>query len=183
MSRRAMVFVTLFVVGLVALAVVIKVVDDDSDSTSAPSAPSAVTGSFAAALSTATPAAAPFAGLTEVKGAIGDTCLRLVVADSLDERVAGLRGNSADLGPYDGMVFVFPASSQVGFTMAGVKDPLDIAFFDRDGVRTSTREMKPCPDKAETECPAYRADEPFVYALETKPGRLPTGPLTACSST
>jgi len=175
-----MVLVTLFVVGLVALAAVVKVVNDDSDSTAVPSGG---TGSFGSALSTAGPAVAPFAGLTVVKGAIGDTCLRLAVADSLDERVSGLRGNSAALGPYDGMVFVFPAPSQVGFTMAGVKDPLDIAFFDRDGARNSTRAMKPCPDKAETECPVYRADGPYVFAVETKPGHLPSGPLTACSST
>jgi uncharacterized membrane protein (UPF0127 family) len=180
MSRRAIVLVTVFVVGLVALAVVVKVVNDDSDPTTVPSA---ATGSFASALSTAGPAVAPFAGLSEVKGAIGDTCLHLAVADSLDERVAGLRGNSADLGPYDGMVFVFPAPAQVGFTMAGVKDPLDIAFFDADGTRNSTRVMKPCPDKAEAQCPVYLADGRYVFAVETKPGHLPSGPLTACSST
>jgi uncharacterized membrane protein (UPF0127 family) len=178
MSRRAVVFVTLFVVALVALAVVVEIVNDDSGTTTVPSAG---TGSFASALSTAGPAAAPFAGLTEVKGAIGGTCLRFAVADSLDERVAGLRGNSADLGPYDGMVFVFPSSTQTAFTMAGVQDPLDIAFFDREGARNSTRAMKPCPDKAETECPVYRADGPYVFAVETKKGELPSGPITACS--
>ena len=29
--------------------------------------------------------------------------------------------------------------------------------------------MKPCP-KAEAECPVYRADGPYVYAIETLEG-------------
>jgi len=27
----------------------------------------------------------------------------------------------------------------------------------------------------------YRADGPYVFALETKKGELPSGPITACS--
>jgi uncharacterized membrane protein (UPF0127 family) len=128
------------------------------------------------------PAQAPFEGLSEVKAAVGyDRCLRLVVADSEDERVAGLRGHTADLGPYDGMLFVFQGPTESAFTMSGVDDPLDIAFFEQDGSRNSTRAMPACPDKAETECPVYRADGPYVFALETKAGELPSGPITACS--
>ena len=43
--------------------------------------------------------------------------------------------------------------------------------------------MKPCPGKAGAECPSYRADGPFVYAVETLKGQLPAGPITACSPT
>jgi uncharacterized membrane protein (UPF0127 family) len=180
MSRRAVAVLTLLALGLVALAVVVKLVNDDSssDSVTVPSG-----GSFASALSRATPAQAPFEGLTEVRGAIGGRCMRLAVADSDAERVAGLRGHAADLGPYDGMVFVFPGPSQVGFTMSDVDDPLDIAFFDGDGARNSSHAMPACPHKAESQCPTYRADGPFVFAVETKPGELPAGALTACSST
>jgi uncharacterized membrane protein (UPF0127 family) len=79
------------------------------------------------------------------------------------------------------MLFVFQGPTDVGFTMSGVTDPLDIAFFEQDGARNSTRAMPPCPDKAQNECPVYRADGPFVFALETKSGQLPSGPITACS--
>jgi len=65
--------------------------------------------------------------------------------------------------------------------MSGVTDPLDIAFFDQDGARNSTRAMKPCPDKADNECPVYRADGQYAFAVETKAGQLPSGPITACS--
>jgi uncharacterized membrane protein (UPF0127 family) len=177
MSRRPVV-ITLVVLGLIVLAVVVvKVLDDGDDSaTNAGIVP------VGAVLNHQAAAKAPFEGLTEVHAAIGnDRCLRLVVADSEDERVAGLRGNSADFGPYDGMLFVFQGPSDSAFTMSDVVDSLDIGFFEQDGTRNSTRAMQPCPTKAETQCPVYRADGPYVYAVETKPGELPSGPLTACS--
>jgi uncharacterized membrane protein (UPF0127 family) len=183
MSRRTIVVLALLACTLLVVAVAVAVVVDGSEKdTTAHTGATDVAGSFAAALATATPAHAPFAGLTVVRAAIGGRCLRLAVADSEAERVAGLRGNSADLGPYDGMVFVFPGPSQAAFTMAGVTDALDIGFFESDGRRNSTRAMVPCPDKAEAQCPVYRADGAFTFAVETKPGLLPSGPLTACPS-
>jgi uncharacterized membrane protein (UPF0127 family) len=167
--------------GLVAVAVValvvgaVKIFDDGGDAT-----PRTRLAALAATLSRATPASAPFVGLTEVHAAVGGQCLRLAVADSLDERVAGLRGTT-DLGQYDGMLFVFDRVANATFTMSGVTDPLDIAFFGGDGTRGSSRMMKPCA-KAEPACPVYRADAPFVYALETPPGHLPAGPIGPCST-
>ena len=176
MSRRPLV-ITLLVLGAIALAVVlVKVLDEVADPT-----PDAGSIPLTAVLPQSVPARAPFVGLSEVRAAIGGTCLRLVVADSQDERVAGLRDHTSDLGPYDGMLFVFQGPSESAFTMSGVDDPLDIAFFEQDGSRNSTRAMKPCPVKAETQCPVYRADGPYVFAVETKAGELPSGPLTACS--
>ena len=102
------------------------------------------------------------------------------MADSFDERVAGLRDRT-DLGPYDGMLFVFQGPSDSAFTMSGVTVPLEIAFFGSDGARNSSTLMKPCPDQAENECPVYRADGPYQYAVETLKGQLPPGPVTACS--
>ena len=177
MSRRPVV-ITLIVLGVIALSVVVvKVLDEVGDPT-----PHAGGIPLTAVLPRSTPAVAPFEGLSEVKAAIGyDRCLRLVVADSEDERVAGLRDHTSDLGPYDGMLFVFQGPSESAFTMSGVDDPLDIAFFEQDGSRNSTRAMKPCPVKAETQCPVNRADGPYVFAVETKAGELPSGPITACS--
>jgi uncharacterized membrane protein (UPF0127 family) len=177
MSRRPLV-ITLVVLGVVALSVVVvKVLDEVGDPT-----PHAGGIPLTAVLPRSVPAQAPFKGLSEVKAAVGyDRCLRLVVADTEEERVAGLRDHTADLGPYDGMLFVFQGPTESAFTMARVNDPLDIAFFEQDGSRNSTRAMPACPDKAETECPVYRADGPYVFALETKAGELPSGPITACS--
>jgi uncharacterized protein len=176
MSNRRAVTITLLTLGAVALAVgLVKVLDTVADP-----APHAGGIPVSAVLPRVTPAVAPFKGLGAVHAAVGyDRCLHLVVADTLDERVAGLRGRT-DLGPYDGMLFVFQGPSDSAFTMSGVTVPLDVGFFASDGARTSTRVMKPCP-RAEAQCPAYRADGPYVYAIETLKGQLPAGPVTGCS--
>jgi uncharacterized membrane protein (UPF0127 family) len=179
MSRRPVV-IALLVLGVIVLSVVVvKVLDEFGDP-----APDAGSIPLTSVLQSAVPAKAPFVGLSEVHAAIGhDRCLRLVVADSVDERVAGLRANTSDLGPYDGMLFVFPGPTDTHFTMSGVADPLDIAFFEQQGARNSTRAMKPCPEKAESQCPVYGADGTYSFAVETKKGELPSGPISACSPT
>jgi len=176
MSSRRAVTITLLTLGVVAFAVgLVKVLDTVADP-----APHAGGIPLSAVLNRTTRASAPFEGLSALHAAVGyDHCLHLVVADTLDERVAGLRGRT-DLGPYDGMLFVFQGPSDAAFTMSGVTAPLDIGFFATDGARTSTRLMKPCA-KAEPRCPVYRADGPYVYAIVTPKGQLPSGPVTACS--
>jgi uncharacterized membrane protein (UPF0127 family) len=177
MSSRRPVVITLLVLGAIALAVgLVAVLDAVADPE-----PNAGSIPVSAILNRQTPAESPFEGLGELKVAVGyDRCLRVVVADALDERVAGLRDRT-DLGPYDGMLFVFDGPTETAFTMSGVTDPLQIAFFGSDGSRHSGRLMEPCPDSFETECPLYRADGPFQYAIETRKGQLPSGPLTACA--
>ena len=166
-------------VGAVALVVVLVLAFGDSDD----SDPTTAAGPLSAVISRQTPAEAPFEGLGELEIAVGgDRCLRVAVADSTDERVDGLRDRT-DLGAYDGMLFVFQGPTESGFTMSGVTDPLEIAFYAADGSRTSGRVMAACPEKAETECPVYAADGPYEYAIETRVGQLPSGAVTACSST
>jgi uncharacterized membrane protein (UPF0127 family) len=132
-----------------------------------------------AALAGAGPADEPFVELTELRLGIGDDCLRLVVADEPVERTNGLRGRTA-LGPYDGMLFVNDAPSNSAFTMAGVTEPLDIAWYTRSGEPVGRTEMEPCPSG--TDCPAYSAGAPYRFAVETAGGELPAGALTACPS-
>jgi uncharacterized membrane protein (UPF0127 family) len=130
---------------------------------------------LAAALSGATPADAPFSGLTATRVRVGDRTLSVVVADAPDERVEGLR-RRRDVGPYDGMLFVFPASTEGSFTMSSVPVALDIGFYDDAGRVVATRRMEPCA-RAESECPLYGATAPYRYALETPAGALPRGRL------
>ena len=124
-------------------------------------------------------AAAPFSGLTVTQLSVGGECKQLVVADAEAERVAGLRGRET-AAPYDGMVFVFDGPTTTAFTMSGVVDPIQIAFYDGDGRPVSRRLMTPCP-KADASCPVYEADAQFAYAVETRPGALPTGALSSCT--
>lgn len=167
----ALALLAIVAAGVVVLAVRALTADDTDTGPS---------GSLGATLAATKPAVAPFAGLTETHLSIGGKCLHTVIADTEAERVEGLRQRS-DIGPYDAMLFQFPEPTQVGFTMSTVPVALDIGFYSADGTRTSSRHMLPCP-KAENECPVYRADAPFEFAVETLGGKLPAGNLGACPS-
>ena len=123
-------------------------------------------------------AVSPFAGYREVRVEIGSHCVRVVVADTETRRERGLRGAS-DLGPYAGMLFVQPGDSNIAFTMAGVTDPLEIAWFAADGSRIATRHMRPCPGGGR-DCPLYRSPRPYRSALETPGGTALPRQLAPC---
>jgi len=125
-------------------------------------------------------AVAPFAGSEEVRAAVDDRCVRLVLADTPALRTAGLRG-AADLGPYAGMLFVEDGDSRGAFTMSGVDRPLAITWFASDGSRLDSARMAPCPDRSEADCPLYRSDRAYRLALET-PGGDPASSIGPCVS-
>jgi uncharacterized membrane protein (UPF0127 family) len=162
----AAVAVALLVVGIVRLT---DGGDGDGNSSGDPAA-------LHAAVRAATPARAPFADLTATRVDVGGKRLDVVVADTEPERETGLRRRS-DIGPYDGMLFVFPTPTTVGFTMSTVPVGLDIGFYDASGKVVDRLHMRPCPDGTDGSCPAYRARRPFSYALETLTGKLPRGAL------
>lgn len=117
----------------------------------------------------------PFETMTAGTIRVGDRELDVVIADDSTERIQGLRGRS-DAAPYEGMLFVFGGDSTGAFTMAGVPDPLDIAFYAADGRRVDRLRMRPCQGTDAT-CPVYRSAAPYRYALETAPGEMPGGHL------
>jgi uncharacterized protein len=136
-------------------------------------------GPLAPVLATARPAAAPFAGLTELRLSIGGDCRRIVVADQVGERATGLM-RRRDLGPYDGMLFVFERPVQGAFTMSDVPVSLDIGWYDDAGRPVDRLVMRPCPDRSVSECPSYGSSGPYSYAVETLEGQLPAGALGRC---
>jgi uncharacterized protein len=145
------------------------------DDTAAP----AGAGALASVLAGARPAAAPFAGLTEVRLGIGGDCRRIVVADAGGERAVGLM-RRRDLGPYDGMLFVFDRPTQGAFTMSQVPVPLDIGWYDAAGRPVDSVVMQPCPGRPVLDCPSYRSRGPYSYAVETLQDELPDGGLSGC---
>jgi uncharacterized membrane protein (UPF0127 family) len=164
--------VVVFGAGLLVLALVAIVRSNEAEVP--------VASSMRDALTRATAAQAPFEGLTETRVQVGGTCLRVAIADSEQERSDGLRANTADLGPYDGMLFVSPADSPSAFTMSGVTDPLDIAWFGADGTRRDSAAMVPCASSIE-ECPRYKPDESWRFALEVPGGDMVGGNLGGCA--
>ena len=126
-------------------------------------------------VATAAPAGKPFPTQTETVLRVGSARLRIVVADDAPERAQGLR-TRADLGDYEGMLFVFDAPTTSAFTMSTVPVELDIGFYDDDGRPVDRLRMEPCAG-GEAECPIYRASGLFRFALETLAGDLPRGRL------
>lgn len=159
--------------GLVLVVAVLGLLAWRAADEGSPSA--SVAGPAAAVVSDPEPARAPFTSLTAGTIQVGGRTVDVVVADSLDERVQGLRGRP-DAAPYSGMLFVFDEDSTVAFTMAGVPAALDVAFFDATGRRVDQLRMEPCQGTDAT-CPVYESSTPYRYALETAPGAQPSGRL------
>jgi uncharacterized membrane protein (UPF0127 family) len=169
--------VALIVFGLIAalaFALIIERVEDDEDS------PPPIARPIRMALDRASPATEPFDGYTEVRLALGDGCVRLVVADEDGERFDGLRGREVPTH-YGGMLFVFDDTHEASFTMQGVAAPLSIGWYDADGAPIDRAEMVPCPAER-SDCPPYSSRGPYRFVVETPGGALPGGALGACPS-
>ena len=89
--------------------------------------------------------------------------LRAYVADDPAEREQGLMGVT-ELGPDEGMVFVYPAPSARYFWMKDTPLPLSIAFCDATGKVVTLADMAPL----NTTLPPSGA--PVVYAVEANKG-------------
>lgn len=126
----------------------------------------ATTPSFVDPLADASPAVAPFAGMTEATITVEGEELRVVVADEPAERQQGLRERDS-LGAYDAMLFVFPEDTAGPFTMARVPVDLDIRWLDQNGVVVAEQRMTACPDGDDGSCPRYEPDATYRFALET----------------
>ena len=116
------------------------------------------------------------------KVGVGAACLKVLVADTPEKRAEGLRHRSS-LDGYDGMIFEFGQTMKhegTRFTMSDVKFPLTIGFYDQSGLRVDASDMQPCSG-SDSSCPSYGSSQNFNTAIETAKGKLPDGPLTACS--
>jgi uncharacterized protein len=164
--------IALVVVALAAIALggVFLLRDDDGDASKA-------TGVLPFARTT--PADAPFAAFDQAKVAIDEECRRVLVASTVVQRVNGLRGVET-LEPYAGMLFVFPADSASRFTMADTLIPLDITWFDAERRPAGSERMEPCPEADDRDCPTYRAQGRYRYALERAAGSGSASSLGPC---
>jgi hypothetical protein len=99
--------------------------------------------------------------------AVGDTELRVWVADDPAERTQGLRQVEELPAEVDGVLFVWDTPTSAVFVMEDTLIPLDVWFFDDEGAFLGTHEMTPCADEP---CPTYPAPGPVRWALETHLG-------------
>lgn len=112
--------------------------------------------------------------------AVGDRCLDVEVADTDDERGRGLMDRD-EIGDADGMLFVWDHDVDAGFFMYRTHVPLTIGWYRANGSPLDRADMRPCPAPDPRDCPVYRPDGPYRYALEVDAGSLASGALAPCS--
>ena len=78
-----------------------------------------------------------------------------------------------EVGPDEGMVFLWGEEHSGGFWMKNVKVPLSIAFFDGEGIIVAILDMEPCTkEPCEIYDPLYDNERAVTYhgALEVRQG-------------
>lgn len=77
---------------------------------------------------------------------VGDRTVRMQLAVRSAEMQRGLM-ERRDLGPDDGMIFIYDKPQQMTFWMRNTPTPLDIGFFTSDGVLEEVLAMHPFDEK------------------------------------
>ncbi len=111
-----------------------------------------------------TPAVATKAALDFFPIRVGEKIVRMQLAVRLDEMQRGLMGRR-DLGPDDGMIFVYEKPQQMSFWMRNTPTPLDIGFFRSDGALAEIHPLHPFDER-----PVASGGSDLRFALETHQG-------------
>jgi len=96
--------------------------------------------------------------------AVGGRAVRLQLAVRLPEMQRGLM-ERRDLGPDDGMIFVYERPQRLSFWMRNTPTPLDIGFFRGDGTLAEVYPLHPFD-----ETPVASRAEDLQFAVELKQG-------------
>ena len=105
---------------------------------------------------------------------VGDQILTVAIADTPELRRQGLMDVAELPAGMDGMLFIYPRPTSASFDMMSTPMPLDIWWFDGDGVLIGGTTMMPCPSEP---CLSYGSPDPIRWVLETPQGsyQLPVG--------
>ncbi len=104
----------------------------------------------------------PFEHRFELRLGAATVAARVAVLDHEQQR--GLM-HVRELPADEGMLFVYAEPRRMSFWMRNTHVPLDIGFFDRDGVLREVRQLYP-----HVEDPVASASEEMLYALEMNQG-------------
>jgi uncharacterized membrane protein (UPF0127 family) len=92
--------------------------------------------------------------------------IRAELARTERERERGLMART-ELATNAGMLFIFEKTDILTFWMKNTVIPLDVIFFDANGLFVSVKTMTPCDHD---QCPTYSSNDPALYALEVPAG-------------
>ncbi len=95
---------------------------------------------------------------------------QLEILSTEDQLRAGLGGRES-LPQDTGVLFAFSQPQSLTFWMKDVLFPLDVLFFDADGVITDVHSMVPEPRISDALLSRYASSATVVYALEINGGR------------
>ena len=95
---------------------------------------------------------------------VGDRVARMQLAVRPGEMQRGLM-ERRDLGPDDGMIFVYEKPQQMSFWMHNTPTPLDIGFFGRSGALEEVYPLHPFDEKT-----VVSHSRELVFALEMNQG-------------
>ena len=102
----------------------------------------------------------------EITTSDGARSFEVEVADTASERRVGLM-HRQQLGPIDGMAFLWDEPIDGTFWMKDTLIPLSVAFWDESGRILAILDMEPCEADP---CPSYGPGEPFLGAVELAQG-------------
>lgn len=102
---------------------------------------------------------------------VDEIILRVQIADTEQRRILGLMHQN-EL-PYDeGMIFIFDTAGQHSMWMRNMQFPLDIIWFDENGVAVHIeQDVRPCLTAVEAmTCPSVVSSVDALYILEVTAG-------------
>ncbi len=97
---------------------------------------------------------------------INDKTIQVELATTPKTQAYGLM-NRFILPENQGMLFVFEKTQPLSFWMKNTKVPLDILYFNAEGILVDFAEAEPC---LKNPCPSYPSKAPGKYVLEIGKG-------------
>ncbi len=99
-----------------------------------------------------------------VSARVDDIEVHIAIASDTESRRQGLMGR-ASMGRDEGMLLAYPRQLIIRLWMLSTHLPLDVGFFDRDGILVGITSMEP-----DGGIKIHQSPRPCVYALEMNRG-------------
>jgi uncharacterized protein len=110
-------------------------------------------------------------GYAQAEVVIHGHVFRVDVADTPEKQTLGL-GGRRELGPLQGMLFIYADRGRQAFWMHGMFIPIDMIWLDnRRVVHIASDVPPPAPGTPDAQLPTYQPEAPANFVLELAAGR------------